>query len=197
MINRDLAGEAPALLASYVVQGTLLGAEWPDSSADEAVVAALFGTLAYGEFVALEPDLAAHQTTATIERNRDLLALLNSGPRTDEGAAVSTSSVGFLAAPAGVSDILPGLYADSASFAEYVTASLPVAEIGPRGAMAAPPVFAKYLRFAGIAPSPPQSDGFVFDRGTMRDLDLGLDAFLSASDALVLAEALGLGVAAV
>lgn len=195
LINRDLVGEAPALLASYVVEGTLIDAPPADEppAANQAVAAALLGTLAYADLIALSPEVVATGTAATVARNRQLLALLNSGARPQATAVAEEAGFGFLAAPDGVDDVLPGLYADAGSFADYAVSQARAVETSGTRAGEASRVFRRYLVFAGVA-SRAAGAPSTFDRATLEDLDAELGAFLSPAEVRAAARTLRLGV---
>jgi hypothetical protein len=161
-----------------------------ESTQDEAVASALLGTLAYADIVASDPELVTQSTWGVIQRNRDLLALINSSswaPGLD-----SLNSVGFLRPSNDAVDILPGLYDDAASFAEFITARPRSIGLESRSSAEAPPVFAEYLDFAGIDLRV-SGDGTIIDAETLGELDANLGAFLSPDDALRTAEILQLG----
>ncbi|MGH2531827.1 MAG: hypothetical protein ACRDJW_05920 [Thermomicrobiales bacterium] len=190
LVNSWLRAEPLPVLASYLVEATLVRADEPTE--DEAVTAALLGTLSYADFVDAEPDLVAHSTWGVIQRNRDLLALINSSswaPDLD-----NLNSVGFLGPSNGAIDILPNLYDDAASFAEFITARPRAVDLERRATTEAPPVFVAYLIHAGVEPR--QREGRpTFDAETLGELDARLGAFLSPDDALSAAGALELGAA--
>ena len=204
VISDALRGEDPALLASYVVEGTLLRAtddetdENRPTTGNERLTAALLGTLAYADMVGLDPDLAAANTGGVLARNTDLLALLNSTAFFDEIPA-NADRLGFLAAPAGVSDILPGLYADAESFAAYVAApddddsAGTTIDGGSADDQNILPSLSRYLTFAGVGDGsgndPLSSDNYI------AGLDAHMDRFLVPEEVLALARALRLGAA--
>jgi hypothetical protein len=187
VLNQTLAAEAPALLASYLVEATL----WPAASSErsigeeQAVAVAALGALAYGDFVAQNSGLADAATVATVVRNRELLALLNSGAR---DAANDGAEAGLLVAANGTADVLPGLYADPASFAAYVSDGPRATGIDRRLPFVETPLLTDYVVDAGLtAPA---------GRATLARLDAGFGALLSDDDALRVARALDLGVRA-
>ncbi len=192
LINSWLKGESPALLSTYIVEGTLLSEDAPTE--DEAVAGALLGSLAYAAALLVDPDLAAGETWGVIERNRDLLALLNSSAWMTEGGVTNADSIGFLRASNGALDILPGLYADAPSFSAYIRAQPHIPQLAGQVSRAAQPVFDRYLSFAGIRVQPRGGDNSLDDQ-TMAALDARLGAFLTSDDALHLADNLALGVA--
>jgi hypothetical protein len=195
LVNSLLVGEPPELLASVIVEGTLLH---DDTRTDqEAIAAALMGTLAYGDIVAVDPALVKAKTWGVMNRNRDTLALLNSAafagdPKTPSNA----DSIGFLSAPNAADDILPGLYADATSFAEYEE-TMPVASRYDRiSDLESPPVFTAYLDFAGIEPTSRFRGIITFSEETMAEVDAGLGGFLTRDEVLAVGKTLKLGVAA-
>ncbi|MGH2558904.1 MAG: hypothetical protein ACRDJH_07555 [Thermomicrobiales bacterium] len=190
LVNSWLRGEPLPLLASYLVEATILRAD--ESTQEEAVAAALLGTLAYADFVAVEPDLVTQSTWGVIQRNRDLLALINSSSWAPE--LDSLNSVGFLRPSNGAIDILPGLYDDAESFSEFIAARPRSLNVERDLATEAPPVFADYLNHAGIEPRQ-QAAGPIFDAETLGELDARLGAFLSPDDTLRAAGILQLGAA--
>lgn len=187
VVSTLLRAEPVPVLASYLVEATLIHEE--QAAEDEAVAAALLGTLAYADFVAGDPALVERSTWGVIQRNRDLLALINS--TSWSLPPDNLESVGFLRPSNGAVDILPGLYDDAASFAEFITARPRSVALERRSGAAAPPVFADYLDHAG-ADLPRGSDP-SFDAETLGELDAHLDAFFSPDDALVTADILQLG----
>ena len=190
LINRNLAGDPPELIASYVVQGTLLheASEEDRITAPQATASLLLGALAYADLVTLDPALAAADTPGVVARNRDLLALLNSGPK-----AAGADALGFLGQAPGVDDVLRGLPADADCFADYVVARPQASDFGRRLARPAPPAFAAYLAFAGAAREAQRGEA-LFDLAALEALDAGLAAYLPPDELLVLAQALQLGV---
>lgn len=195
LVNSLLVGEPPELLASVIVEGSLLHDD--TLTQNEALAASLLGTLSYGAWVATDPDLPRARTWGVINRNRDLLALLNStafpgGTKTPSNADL----IGFFSPADGAGDILPGLYTDATSFAGYVATKPQATRYDRHSELEAPSVFVKYLDFAGIKPTSTFRDTVTFSKATMGDLDAGLAAFLSSNGALVLARTLDLGIAA-
>ena len=91
--------------------------------------------------------------------------------------------LGFLAAPAGVEDILPGLYADATSFADYVTSQPRAADYSKRTRLAATPIVASFLDFAGVdvADLEGSADGMPTFGEAGAALDARLEAFVSPS----------------
>jgi hypothetical protein len=194
LINSLLLGESPALLASAIVEGTLLHDDTLTNH--EAVAAALMGTLAYGEVVQVDPSVAKAKTWGVMVRNRDLLALLNSTSWPgDVDSPENADSIGFLSASNQADDILPGLYADADSFADYVETSPQAARFDRHSDLEAPPVFAEYLAFAGIEPTSRFRGKILLSDQTMSDVDAALGGLISPEDALTLAKTLKLGVA--
>jgi hypothetical protein len=193
LINGLLIGEPPALLASSIVEGTLLHDDtWTNQ---EAIAAALMGTLAYGDFVAIDPSLVKAKHWGVMNRNRDLLALLNSTtwPGDDEALA-NADSIGFLGASNAADDILPGLYADAESFADYVETTPQASRFDNTSDLEAPAVFADYLAYAGIEPTNRFRGKILLSDQTMTEIDAALGNFLTPDDALTLAKTLKLGV---
>ena len=181
------------MLAAALVEAAVLPAGAGDGppTADAATVAALAGTLAYADLVDRDPALAAAGTPATLARNQDLLALLNSVPGAD---AVPTAR-GLAAAPDG-DDVLPGLHQDPASFADHIrSGSRANGREASRAAVVASPVLADALARAGV-PLRATDARAPTGRDTLAALDARLDALLPAASVLRLAEALALGVAA-
>jgi hypothetical protein len=206
LVNEDLAGEPLPVLASYLVEGLLLHErhDFGRITRDQAVLSHLLGTLTYAEFVVEDPELVALGTAGTIGRNRDVFALLNSAtwqsPETSDLAnadqAVS-GPLGFLGAPAGVDDILPGLYADATSFADYVTSQPRASGYSKRTRLAATPIVASFLSYAGVdvADLEGSVDGMPTFGEAGAAFDARLGAFVSPEEALRLARALDLGLA--
>lgn len=194
LVNSLLAGESPGLLASAIVEGTLLHDDrW---ASREAIAAALMGTLAYADVVKIDPSTVKPSTWGVLTRNRALLALLNSAAWPGDGSTpANADSIGFLSAPNKAHDILPGLYADATSFADYVESSPQGARFDHTSDLEAPPVFAGYLAYAGIEPTGRFRDAILLSEQTMSDVDAQLGAFLSPDGALRLAKTLNLGVA--
>lgn len=193
LINSLLFGESPELLAAAIVEGTLLHDDtW---TSREAVAAALMGTLAYAAVVDVDPALVKTPTWGVMTRNRSLLALLNSAAWPSEAdQPENADSIGFLSAPNEAGDILPGLYADATSFADYVETSPLAARFDRYSDLEAPPVFAEYLAFAGIDPTSKFRDAVLLSEETMSEIDAQLGGFLRPDDALGLAKTLKLGV---
>lgn len=190
LINSWLEGERPELLATYIVEGTLLSEDAPTE--DEAVAGALLGSLAYASVLLVDPDLAATETWGVIERNRDLLALLNSSAWMTRGDVANADSIGFLKASNGALDILPGLYADAPSFAAYIRSLPHLPKLEQQVNRVAQPAFDRYLSFVGIRVQSRGGDN-VLDDQTMQALDARLGAFLNPEGALQLANVLSLG----
>lgn len=192
LVNSLLFGESPALLASAIVEGTLVHDDkWTDH---EAIAAALMGTLAYGDIIEVDPGVAKARTWGVQNRNRDLLALLNSTAWPGD-APENADSIGFLSASNEADDILPGLYADADSFADYIETSPEGVRFDRYSELEAPPVFAEYLAFAGIEPSNRFRGKVLLSEQTMSEVDAALGGFISPDDALTLAKTLKLGVA--
>jgi hypothetical protein len=194
LINSLLAGEPPELLASAIVEGTLLHDDtW---TSREAVAAALMGTLAYADIVEVDPALVKTSTWGVMTRNRGLLALLNSAAWPGAGGDIENAdSIGFLSAPNEAGDILPGLYTDATSFADYVETSPQAARFDRVSDLEAPPVFGEYLAYAGIEPTSRFRSAILLSKETMSEVDAQLGGFLSPDEALGLAKTLKLGVA--
>jgi hypothetical protein len=192
LLNRDLAGEPLPVIASYVVEGTLLPAVADRPlDPDRAVAITLLGTLAYADLVIAAPEVAAGQTIGTVTRNRELLALLNSsGGGNGEGAA----AIGFLAAPAGVDDVLPGLYADAPSFAAFVRPRGPARDVGKPWRDEDTLAFRAYLSAA--AATGEAREGSAGGGGTLAELEPAITPLLTIEEIVALAAALDLGVAA-
>jgi hypothetical protein len=195
LVNSLLRGESPAMLASAIVEGTLLHDDkW---TGREAVAAALMGTLAYGDILQVDPAVAKAKTWGVMNRNRDLLALLNSTAWPGGASAPENAdSIGFLGASNEADDILPGLYADASSFADYIETSPQAARFDRYSDLEAPPVFGQYLASAGIEPSSRFRGQILFSEQTMSEVDSALDGFIGPDDALALAKTLKLGVTA-
>ena len=139
---------------------------------------------------------AKAKTWGVMNRNRDLLALLNSTAWPgDASAPENADSIGFLSPSNEADDILPGLYADAESFAGYVETSPQAARFDRQADLEAPPVFAEYLAYAGIEPTSRFRGKILFSRQTMSEIDAALGGFISPDDALTLAKTLKLGVA--
>ncbi|MEA2524493.1 MAG: hypothetical protein QOF73_1720 [Thermomicrobiales bacterium] len=194
LINSLLFGESPELLASAIVEGTLLHDDtW---TTQEAIAAALMGTLAYAAIAEVDPTVVKAKTWGVLNRNRDLVALLNSAAWPgDDTAPANADSIGFLSAPNEAEDILPGLYADATSFANYVETLPHAARFDRHADLEAPPIFAKFLAFAGIEPTDQFRGQILLSEQTMHDVDAELGGFLSPDAALGLARTLKLGVA--
>ncbi|HET8522592.1 MAG TPA: hypothetical protein VFL82_05115, partial [Thermomicrobiales bacterium] len=190
LINSWLEGESPEILASYIVEATLLGDDAPTE--DEAVAGALLGSLVYADALTVDPDLAVGQTWGVIQRNRDLLALINSSAWSATSDVTNADSIGFLRASNGAPDILPGLYADASSFADYIRTQPHIPKLETQPGRAAQPVFDRYLAFAGVRVQA-RGDDNILDDQTMEALDARLAAFLTADNALNLTNLLSLG----
>lgn len=195
LINSLLIGEPPEMLASAIVEGTLLHDDtWTDH---EAVAAALMGTLCYADLLLADPALAKSRTWGVMTRNRDLLALLNSAAwPSDQQALANADSLGFLSAPQGTDDVLLGLYADARSFADYIETMPHAARFDRHADLEAPPVFEHYLASVNISPERRFRNLVLFDEETLATVDAQLGAFISPDEALTLAKTLRLGVLA-
>jgi hypothetical protein len=191
LINSWLQGEPIPVLASYIVEGTLLQRE--QRSKDEAIAANLLGALSYGRALLREPDLAQERTWGVIQRNRDLFALINSSSWSDVQTRRNADSVGFLEGSNGVIDILPGVYDDATSFASFIEAKAWPGGLDDEDVVDAPPIFSAYLDFAGVDSTVTEAT-VRFDSEALEALDARLGTFLSADDTLQLAAALKLGV---
>ncbi len=188
IVNRDLKNEQPALLASYLVEGTLLPvspARQP-AGAGETVAAALLGVLAYGDLLTRTPELAAAATPATVQRNRELLTLLNSA-----GSGKPNDRVGFLGTASG-DDVLPGLHDDASSFSDYIDHQrrLTGAADGT-SRFTGSSLWGDYLAAAGISPDPGHQ---MTDREALALIDRHLSALLPPADLYEIAQSLDLGI---
>lgn len=193
LINSLIAGESPVYLASIIVEGTLLHDDtWTDQ---EAIAAALMGTLAYADIIEVDSSIIKAKTWGVTNRNRDLLALLNSASFSVD-APENADLIGFLSAPNEVDDILPGLYADALSFADYTERMPYGARFDRHAELEVPPVFIEYLAFAGIQPTTQFRGVITFSEETMAEVDAQLSALITPEDALRVAKTLKLGVAA-
>jgi hypothetical protein len=191
ILSRDLTNEQPALLASYVIEGTLLpvASERHPATAGDTVAVALLGTLAYADLLRETPDVVNAATPATIERNRELLALLNSA-----GGADANDRVAFLGTVARVNDVLPGLHADATSFSEFVGHQRRLdGASGDASRFTGSPLWRSYL---GAAKVPLDPDRQLTGPEALSLLDHYLTAFLSPADLRGVARTLDLGVAA-
>ena len=205
LVSEDLAGESPEVLASLLVEGLLLHERKADgrTTRDQAVLANLLGALAYADFLIADPDLATRGTAGVIARNRDVFAILNSAawqtPPIDDLAnaeRANLGALGFLGAPAGVDDILPGLYADATSFADFVTSQPRADDYSRRTRLIAPSIVASFLAYVGVdlADLDGSVDGVPSFGDASSALDARLGAFVPPEEALDLARALRLGV---
>ena len=192
LLNRDLAGEPLVVIASYLVEGTLLPtADNGPIDPDRAVAAALLGTLAYADLLATAPDDAVANTRGVATRNRELLALLNSSALA--GGTGGASPIGFRSAPPGVTDVLPGLYVDAPSFADYVRPSGPAPVDERRWQDEDTLAFRAYLAPANHVGEPRiRSAGTT----TLGEIEPAVAAFLSPDQIVELAGTLQLGVLA-
>lgn len=190
VVNQELKNEQPALLASYLVEGTLLPVSSAHHPADptETVAAALLGIMAYGDLVTHTPGLTVTATPATIDRNRDVLALLNS-----TGRGEARERFGFLGTSAGIDDLLPGLYADATSFSGYLDEERRLTDRSDvTSRFTGSPLWDGYLAVAGITRDPGhQRSGDE----TLSLLDSHLAALLPPDEVDAIARSLDLGVA--
>lgn len=189
VVNRDLTNEQPALLASYLVEGTLLpvsSARQP-AGAGETVAAALLGILAYGDLLIRTPELAAAATPATIQRNRELLTLLNSAV-----SGETSDRAGFLGTAPGVGDVLPGLHDDASSFSDYIDHErrLTGASDGT-SRFTGSSLWGDYLAAAGITADPGHQ---MTDREALALLDRHLSVLLPPMALYEIAQSLDLGI---
>jgi hypothetical protein len=189
LLNSVLIGEPIEVLASYLVEGSILSTG--DGTRGEAVSARLLGTLWYGSVLLNRPGLATLQSWGTIERNRDLLALVNSSESADNNPA-NAETFGFLASANGASDCLPGLYDDADSFAQFV-----LSELGTGyddGAIPSPrtSISERYLDFAGIPAAGVGADGAIFSTENLLALDANLGTFLTDNQLIGIVTAMGL-----
>lgn len=191
LINALLSGERPEILAAAIVEGVMRDGDAP--SENQIITAAVMGTIAYGQMLLVNPKVASTQTWWTVERNRDLIALLNSGAWMGSPGMANADTVGFLAAAGLTEDVLPGIIADAASFARYASQSARGHDAtAARGAIA-PPVMLEALDAVGV-PVTHGSRGLALNDATMNAIDAGLYLFLSDEDVLDLALTLGLGI---
>lgn len=191
-INSVLIGEPIEVLASYVVEGSILSTG--DITRGEAVSARLMGTLWYGSVLLDRPGLSSRRSWGTIERNRDLLALVNSSESTDNNPA-NAASFGFLAPANGASDCLPGLYDDADSFAQFVLSELGTGyddgtNLSPRTSISE-----RYLDFAGVQATGNGTNGAMFNTENLLALDANLGTFLTDDQVLAIVTAMGLRIA--
>lgn len=118
LINEFLIGESLETTAAAIIEGILLESDRP--SPNGAVVAALMSTVAYAQFVENVPSITRVATWGTINRNIDLLALLNSTQWSAADGIVPPGALGFLAPSGDTMDVLPGLLIDATSFQHRV-----------------------------------------------------------------------------
>ncbi len=189
LINSLLIGEPIEVLASYIVEGSILSTG--DGTRGEAVSARLLGTLWYGSVLLDRPGLASLRTWGTIERNRDLLALVNSS-ESDENNPSNAASFGFLSPANGASDCLPGLYDDAESFSQFVLSELGSGydETGLPSLRTS--IFERYLDFAGVPAAGNGADGVIFTTENLLALDANLGTFLNDDQILEIVTAMGL-----
>jgi hypothetical protein len=194
LINSVLVGEPLEVLASYLIEGSILSNG--DGTAGEVVSARLLGTLWYGSMVVDRPKLALQRSWGTIERNRDLLALVNSSvaPENVTGAS-NAASIGFMASANGAPDCLPGLYDDAPSFAEFVLSEFGTEYDDAAVSLQRASISERYLSFAGIPSGADNLDGTVFDAESLAALDASLGIFLTDDELIAIVSALGLQVA--
>jgi hypothetical protein len=197
LINSVLAGEPLEVLASYLIEGSILSSG--DGTTGEAVTARLLGTLWYGRMVLDRPGLVPLRSWGTIERNRDLLALVNSGvsPENIPSAGIdNAASFGFMAPANGTTlDCLPGIYDDAASFAEFVLSEVGSEYDDATVSLQRASISERYLGFAGIPSGADSLDGTVFDTGVLAELDASLGLFLTDDEMLAIVSAMGLRIA--
>jgi hypothetical protein len=195
LVNSVLIGEPLEVLSSYLIEASILSSG--DATTGEAVSARLLGTLWYGTMVRGRPGMAELRSWGTIERNRDLLALVNSSvaPENSRSEGIgNAASYGFMAPANGAPDCLPGIYDDAASFADYV-----LSEIGSSFdvilTVQRASISERYLGYAGIQSGADSLDGTVLDDQQLAALDARLGLFLTDDDMLAIASALGLRIA--
>jgi hypothetical protein len=196
LLNSVLAGEPLEVLASYLIEGSILSSG--DGTTGEVVSARLLGTLWYGRMVLDRPGLVPLRSWGTIERNRDLLALVNSSaaPENLTGASIdNAASFGFMAAANDAPDCLPGIYDDAPSFAEFVLSEVGSGYDDVTVSLQRASISERYLGFAGIPSGADSLDGTVFDAESLAALDASLGTFLTDDEMLAIVSAMGLRIA--
>jgi hypothetical protein len=196
LVNSILAGEPLEVLSSYLIEGSILSSG--DGTTGEVVSARLLGTLWYGRMVLDRPGLVPLKSWGTIERNRDLLALVNSSVAPENVTSVgidNAASFGFMAPANGAPDCLPGIYDDAPSFAEFVVSELGSGYDDAAVSLQRASISERYLGFAGIPSGADSLDGTIFDAGSLAALDASLGLFLTDDDMLAIVSALGLRIA--
>jgi hypothetical protein len=193
-INTFLAGEPLPVLASVIVQGAMIQDD--ALGLQEAVSATLMGTIAYADLIAFAPETVSIPTTGVMNRNRDLLALINSSARAGRTSSdtIDPASIGFLGVPVRGDDLLPGLYADAASFSDYVASSEYFGTFDRGEDQVAPAVFEAFLREAGITPPQNLSGTVLYDSPTLRQVDALLTKLFPEKQLLATAAVLNLGI---
>jgi hypothetical protein len=184
-INSLLIGESPQLLASVIVEAVLLHDD--DLLKEEAIAAAAFGTLAWADIMNLDPGVAAGRTWGVLQRNQYLLALLNTG--------ANDGQIGILANQGDVDDILPGVFADAPTFADFINARPWGIRFTRRGELVAPNIFGNLLTAAGVTPTKGVRDKVTYGDATLADLDSAIAWFLPPEKVHAIATTLKLGTA--
>jgi hypothetical protein len=191
LINSLLVGERPEVLAAAIAEAVMLDAERPTEN--QVVASALMGTLAYGSIVLANPEIAGSQTWWTMVRNRDLVALLNSGTWVGSRELSNANTVGFLAAAGPTDDVLPGFIYHAESFDRYASQSSRGHDASPSRAGRAPQAMQEILEATDI-PLRIEASGLLLNNATMNALDSGLYRFLDEENVLELATLLNLGI---
>jgi hypothetical protein len=187
-VNSMLEGERPEILAAAVAEGALL--EGTSPSEDQAVAAAAISTALYINLVERDPDIVTDRTWGTVSRNRDALALLNSGQWSASSPSRNADSIGFLLAAGSAMDILPGVYIDASSFSAYILASPRTERAESNPPSNAPQSIVALLKFAGVAQD--KASAMLVDEDLLNELDRHMDAFLPAPVATFVAQILDL-----
>jgi hypothetical protein len=185
-VNGLLAGEAPQLLAAAIVEGVLLHDD-DRLLKEEAIAAAALGTLAWADLIAITPEIAGARTWGVVQRNQYLLALLNTSGVEGE--------IGILAQHDEVEDVLPGVYTDSATFADFVDTRPWGIRFTRHGELVAPNIFGRLLLAAGVTASKGTRDKVTYGDATLADLDTAVGWFLPPEKVHAIATTLKLGTA--
>jgi hypothetical protein len=182
LINSLLVGEPPQVLASIIVEALLLHDDRLVKV--EAIAAATLGTLAWARIVETDPAAAAGRTWGVLQRNQYLLALLNTNALEGE--------LGILGDDERIADVLPGVYADAPTFADYIDMRPWGSRFNRYSELVAPNLFSRLLRAVGIEPRASTGGKITYGEATLSDLDEAVSRFLGPEDLLAVANALKL-----
>ncbi len=193
LINEYLIGESLETTACAIIEGILLESDRP--SPNGAVVAALMSTIAYAQFVENDPTIAGDATWGTINRNIDLLALLNSTQWSAAEGSIPAGALGFLASAGGSRDVLPGLIVDAHSFQHRVFDSARVDSAANVTVSSPSELLIGLAEVTGVT-LPLGPTGPIIDQTALLQIDSRVGSLIPAETIATILAALMLGVAA-